>query len=292
VQPELFERVYDRSVNRLLRAERAGDWWAVDVAANADRLVEPALVEEPLERRPTVCICHDIEAGLGHVGIDADREHFANRSWRTSLAAMLEREAAAGVRATYNVVGSLLQEIRAEIETDGHCIAFHSYDHQPPPRLRAAERLRSLLPGRPSPTLDQLAACRRVDYRLKGYRVPRSRLTPELSERNLLLHNFEWVASSVYSLGIREPELRNGVVWIPVHGDDFELYRSNEPFASWKSRTFDKLDGNPVAVVSLHDCYAELWLDDYDRLLTELAGLGELRTLDEVAAEAVLAASV
>jgi hypothetical protein len=276
VQPELFERVYDRSVNRLLRTRLAGDWWVVDIEANRDRLVMPSVREEPLRRQPTVCVCHDVEAGLGHVGIDEDLVERAARSWRASVSAMLEREAAAGIQATYNVVGRLLPEVRAEIEAGRHCLAFHSYDHR-------------LLPG--ALRLDQLSACRRLDYRLKGYRVPRSRFTPDLSDENVLFHNFEWVASSVRSLGFAQPVLRNGVVWLPVHMDDFALYRRGQSFESWREEMHAKLASQPVAVVSLHDCYGDLWLPHYDRLLAELCELGEVRTLDEVAADVLLASS-
>jgi hypothetical protein len=298
VQSELFERVYDRSVNRLLRTHRAGDWWVLDVEANRDRLVMPALHEEPLRPQPTVCVCHDVEAGLGHVGIDERLVERATGTWRASVAAMLELEAAAGVRATYNVVGRLLTDVRAEIEAGRHCLAFHSYDHRLPGGPRVPKSLRRFLLGPrtsrvagAAPGLDQLSACRRVDYRLKGYRVPRSRLTAELSNENVLFHNFEWVASSAFSLGFAQPELRNGIVWIPVHVDDFALYRRGQPFESWREEVLEKLAAHAVAVVSLHDCYADLWLRQYDRLLAELRELGELRTLDDVAADIVLASS-
>ena len=49
----------------------------------------------------------------------------------------------------------------------------------------------------------QLPRCREVDYRIKGYRPPRSQITPELSDRNLLFHNFEWLASMMAELARR-----------------------------------------------------------------------------------------
>jgi hypothetical protein len=298
VQPELFERVYDRCVNRLLRTSRAGDWWVVDIEANRDRLVVPSVREEPLRRERTVCICHDVEAGLGHVGIDKRLVARATASWRGSVAAMLEHEATAGISGTYNVVGQLLPDVRAEIEAGRHCLAFHSYDHRLPRGPTLPKPLRRLLRGPrtsrvtgAAPRLDQLSACRRVDYRLKGYRVPRSRLTADLSDENVLFHNFEWVASSAFSLGFAQPRLRNGVVWIAVHMDDYALYRRGQTFESWREETLAKLAPQAVAVVSLHDCYADLWLPQYDRLLAELRELGEVRTLDEVAADVLLASS-
>ncbi len=63
---------------------------------------------------------------------------------------------------TYNVVGTLLDGVRDRIEAGGHAVAFHSFDH--------------------GDGLDQLHRCREVDYRLKGYRLPRSQPTPETTD--------------------------------------------------------------------------------------------------------------
>ena len=299
VQPELFERVYDRSVNRLFEPTRADGWWLLEVEKNRDRLVVPAVREEHLELGRTICLCHDVEAGLGHRGIDDGLARLAERSWRGNVAAMLSRERDSRVRATYNVVGRLLDDVRPEIESDGHCVAFHSFDHRVARGFRLPKVIRRLLRSAQGERvaglaggLDQLAACRSIDYRIKGYRAPQSRITAELADENLLFHNFEWLASSVDSLGSSEPELRNGIVRIPVHIDDFALYRNRMPFDTWKASVLDTVAGHDVSVVSLHDCYAHLWLDGYAELLDELRGLGELRTLDEVAADVVLAAAV
>lgn len=271
VGAELFERVYDRDVRRLFDVERAGDWWVLDVRANRDRAVLPRI--EKVVRRPaakTICVCHDVEAGLGHVGIDEDLVRLAGRTWRRSLRAMLAIEREFGVRATYNVVGLLLEDVREGIAAGDHTLAFHSYDHT---------------------EADQLARCRRVDYRLKGYRPPRSRITPELDDRSLLYHNFEWLASSALSLRATEPVLRNGLVRIPIHFDDFPLYRHGVDFAAWQERIVAEIEGHELVVLSLHDCYAHLWIDRYPELLERVRALGQLKTLDELAAAAVLAAS-
>src|SRR5262249_41731425 len=157
---------------------------------------------EPVANEKTICICHDIERGLGHVGIDADFVGRAERSAAASLEAMLAAERAAKVRVTYNVVGVLLNEVRPQIAADRHCIGFHSYDHV-------------IEEGGDAPTR-QLAQCRTVDYRIKGYRAPRSIISPELTDANLCLRNFEWLASSVSSLGIRQPGMANRVVRMPI----------------------------------------------------------------------------
>ena len=208
VGDELFERVYDRDVKRLLRPERTGEWWAVDVQAHADRVVRPDVRVEAMRLGKTICLCHDVEAGLGHVGVDEELVRLAERDWRANVTAMLAAERDAGVRATYNVVGSLLPEVRAEVEAGGHCLAFHSFSHDGGG--------------------DQLARCREVDYRLKGYRAPRSHLTSELRADRLLFHNFEWLASSAESLATAEPTLRDGLVNLPVHFDDFPLFNERD----------------------------------------------------------------
>jgi peptidoglycan/xylan/chitin deacetylase (PgdA/CDA1 family) len=279
VGPQLFERLYDRNVNRLYRARLEGDWWRLDVRANRDRVVPPRLRRDEVERGRWICVCHDVEAGLGHTGLDEDLVRRAEREWRQSVREMRRVEREAGVRATYNVVGRLLPEVRAELEADGHCLAFHSYDH----RLPGDER-----PG----DVDQLRACRRVDMRIKGYRPPQSRLTPDLSDERLLERNFEWLASGRSSLGVDEPVLRNGLVRIPIALDDFPLYTGKLGLDRWEELLLEHVAAREVAVLSLHDCYAPLWLDRYPALLDRLAGLGTFRTLDEVAAEAALAAGV
>jgi hypothetical protein len=270
VGDELFERVYDRAVLRLFQPERIGDWWAVDIPAHADRVVQPDLRVEPIRLGETICVCHDIEAGLGHVGVDEELVQLADRDWRANVAAMLAAERDAGVRATYNVVGSLLPEVRPEIAAGGHCLAFHSFDHGDG---------------------DQLARCRDIDYRLKGYRPPRSRLTSELRVDSLLFHNFEWLASSFWSLGTAEPTLRDGLVRLPVHVDDFPLYDGGIEYAAWQTDVLARIAEHRWTVLSLHDCYAHLWRDGYARFLDRIARLGQLRTLDEVAAAVTLAAS-
>jgi hypothetical protein len=276
VGPELFERIYDRDVARLFEVTRAGRWWALDVAANRHRLVEPRPRETPGEARRIVCVCHDVEAGLGYRGIDEALADRADAAWRERVAAMLAIEREAGARVTYHVVGRLLDAVREEIERDGHCLAFHSFDH-------AIDRDAGAPP--------QLEHCRRLDYRLKGYRPPQSVITPELSDENLLFHNFEWIASSTRSLGVDQPVLRDGLVRIPVHLDDHRLYRDGLDFDRWEQQALAAVETGRVTVLSLHDCYADLWLERYPAFLRRLGSLAALRTLDEVAAEVTVRAA-
>ena len=272
VQPELFERVYDRAVHRHFRATETDRWWRIDVAANRAAIVEPERREEPHEPGKTVCVTHDIERGLGHRSVDPEFARRADAEAPAALDRMLAAEREAGVRATYNVVGSLFPEVRERIEGAGHALAFHSYDHD-------LER-------------DQLGRCRQVDYRIKGYRAPQSRLTGELRNGPLCWHNFEWLGSSASSLGFSVPKLERGLVKIPILFDDFEMHRRGERFVDWRTRAIAAVRERDFVAFGLHDCYAGHWLDEYRGFLDEIRAMAGLRTLDEVAGDLFVAGGI
>ncbi|MEA2375181.1 MAG: hypothetical protein QOD53_1644 [Thermoleophilaceae bacterium] len=291
VGPELYERVYDRAVQGLFPdARRAHGWWRIRV--RPDRVVVPQRGSEPLPEGPVVCVGHDIERGLGHVATHPEFAAGANRSGPESLERMLAVEAEAGCRATYSVVGMLLDEVRGPIEAGGHALAFHSYDHSPEQRspVPGGLRRRVLRTRAPGPReVPELYECRAVDYRLKGYRPPRSRIGPGLADANLLFHNFEWLASAPHTLGTRVPAMTNGIVKLPVAIDDFELWRGRVSYARWEDMVVAAVEGSGFGAVCLHDCYGPHWLPHYPRLLERLAGVGRLSTMDEVAAGVTLA---
>jgi hypothetical protein len=298
VQRELFDRVYDRTVVEHFRAAREGDWWLIDVAENADRIVVPEPKREVVDDGRTICICHDIERGYGHVGIDAAMVRRANRAADHHLDTMLSIEREANVKATYSVVGRIFNEVRDRIEGDGHCVAFHSFDHtieSPSPPTGWLDRVavgvrRALGSGNRSP-VPQLERLRQIDYRIKGYRAPRSLITPEISEERLCYHNFEWLASSAHSLGIELPVMLNRLARIPIRFDDFDLYRPDGAmrYEEWEHRALSSLSETDFAAFSLHDCYADFWIAHYRDLLSQVRALGTLKTLDEVAGEVILA---
>ena len=184
---------------------------------------------------------------------------------------MLAVEAGAGARVTYNVVGQILPEVREQIEPGGHALAFHSFDH-----------------GRDG---NQLPRCREVDYRLKGYRLPRSEPTPETTDERLAFHNFEWIASSPHSLGVESPQLRNRLVRLPVAFDDFPLYTGELAYDEWEAKLLDLVEQAPFTAFGLHDCYAHLWLERYPELLEKLGARARIRTLDEVSADVLMSAA-
>jgi peptidoglycan/xylan/chitin deacetylase (PgdA/CDA1 family) len=293
--PELFERIYDRNVTALFPAKRRGDWWTIDVSDVRGRVVVPERGDEPLESARSVCLSHDIERGFGHWDADAAHAAYADASGTESLAAMLAIEDELGWKATYNVLGVLMDEVREPIEAGGHCLGFHSYDHEiqaePPAtdRHRRLHRWRGRRVALP-PASGQLNRCREVDYRIKGYRPPRSLLNRELTDANLCFHNFEWLASSPASLGTATPRLVNRLAKIPVQVDDWALY-CGVPYDEWEEQAIRTLREHELASICLHDCYASFWLPHYRGLLRRLEELGLPRTMDEIAADVAFAAA-
>lgn len=292
VQPELFDRVYDRHVRDNYAVSRKGNWWAIDVAANRRRTVLGEQKTEPRSRTKTICLCHDIERGLGHRQAEPAFVEVANTVAAATLDQMLDTEAGFGISATYNVVGTMFPEVRDQIEPAGHCVGFHTFDHS---LDRRGLRARSLLARRlgigtvpeGTPARLQLGRCRSIDYRVKGYRPAQSRLGADTDDANLAHHNFEWLASSSGSLGISEPCIENGIVKVPIHFDDFPLHQAMS-YERWEARIFDFAAHREFLALSLHDCYGPMWLDQYPSFLNRLRDMGTMKTIDQVAAEVTL----
>jgi hypothetical protein len=296
VQRDLFERIYDRAVNEHFQVSRQGPWWLIDVAANRERTIVSEKRTETIPNEKTICLCHDIERGWGHMGSDPILAGRANQTSPEHLKDMLAIEKRMNVRATYNVLGCFFNEVRESIEKDGHCVAFHSYDHQtsrfwPLPKVR--DKILNALPSktarRPQRSSDQLAQVREVDYRIKGYRPAQSKLTGDISDRRLCFHNFEWLASSAYSLGHRSPRMKNRIVKIPILFDDFDMYKHGLPYDDWEQKAIETIRRNDFVAFSLHDCYARFWLPRYESFLRKVGVLGAFRTLNEVANETIFA---
>jgi hypothetical protein len=300
VNRQLFDRIYDRTVMNRYHAVRKGNWWVIDVRVNRERLVVPTKGEEELANNRTICICHDIERGFGHIGIDGDRVQVANRIAPGALMEMVQIEESTGVKATYNILGCFFDEVREEIARSGHCLAFHSYDHQihkgwwlTKHSYRAMRLLAHLLGADTDGKYQsQLQMCRLVDYRVKGFRPPRSRMTAEWNDYELAFHNFEWFATSAYQLGVTRPMMQNRLVKIPIHFDDFPLYKQGVAFGDWEKKAMASIEQNAFIAFGLHDCYAELWLPRYREFLPKIAGLGAFKTLDQVANETILANAI
>jgi peptidoglycan/xylan/chitin deacetylase (PgdA/CDA1 family) len=281
VEPDLFERVYDRPVERFSPDRRDG-WWVIDLDPSAEAIVLPKPGREELRRDRTVCVCHDIERGLGHLDIDPEFARRADVAGARNLSETLAVEEAAGISATYQVVGMILPEVQAELMARGHCVAFHSYDHS------VADEDEDFVGS----STDQLAACRKVDYRIKGYRPPRSRVSGALGDERLAFHNFEWLANSGYVMGTYAPALTNRVVKLPITVDDFALHMGRQTYGEWEEEVLEEVARRPFVSIGLHDCYAHHWLPHYPELLEKLCALASPATHDEVAAELFLAHAV
>jgi len=296
---DLFERIYDRTVTERYATTRSGNWWVIDVKANRDRIVRPEKREEVTTRGRTICVDHDIERGMGHVGIDAARTQVAERIAPAALSAMLKCERTAGIKATYSVVGSFLDEVRSEIERDGHCVAFHSYDHV----IRRHWRLtryywglrwqwaRWVSGGPKDQYLDQLSRCRLVDRRVRGFRPPQSRITAEWDDFSLVFRNFDWCGTSSRTIG-DVPAMHDHLVKIPIKLDDFPLFKAAMPFSAWERQLIGAIESNDFLAFGLHDCYADLWLPHYPALLEKISRFGEIRTFDAVADDAIFASAL
>ena len=276
IQPPLYERIYDGAIQGLYEVEAEDDWWRLDVAANRHRCVRLDKKIEALSPPKTICLFHDVERGRGHRIEDPEFSARIEGPAQAALGRILEAEARAGIHTTYNVVGELWREVTPAILEKGHTCAFHSFDH----RIATGDEI-----VRPT----QLDRCRMLDYRVKGYRPPQSKITAELADAHLAHHNVEWFATSRRSLGHEQPFMENGIVKIPVHLDDFDLYRHRLSFPEWESRAFELIENQEVTAIGLHDCYFEHWLPHYDGLLERLVRKGRLVTFDQLAAEVTFA---
>jgi hypothetical protein len=288
---ELFERVYDRTVQQLFTCSRRAGWWVIDLKENRRQIVLPERKSESLADEKTICVCHDVEMGFGHRSVDVSFARFADETSTGNLAQMLTIENKAGVKATYNVLGMILPRVRTGIEQQRHSIGFHSFDHRIERTAWLAGLRHRFFARATNGKGNQLALCRDVDYRIKGYRPPQSKITAELTDENLCFHNFEWLASSTYSLGIKTPELRRCIVKIPILLDDFDLYRHHVPYEQWEQHALADIERHDFFAISLHDCYGHFWLPHYEKFLKKMSRLGRFKTLDQVASETILASA-
>ena len=268
VKKDLFERIYDLSVNRYYKAEKTDGWWKINLNDNREKIVIPEKKHEEIKKEKTICLAHDIERGLGHIGIDSELVESANRNHKLYLKEMLEIEIDFNIPVTYNVVGCMLNEVSEQISFNGHCIAFHSYDHDLEKK--------------------QLNRCREIDYRIKGYRTPQSKITSELTIENLSIHNFEWLASSVASFKIKQPKLEEGIVKIPIMFDDYSMYKDKISYQDWEDKAIQTIEENDFIAFCLHDCYAPYWLPHYKNFLDKIHNLGIFKTFNQVAEEECL----
>jgi glycosyltransferase involved in cell wall biosynthesis len=264
-----------------------GGWWVVDLKKNMDRIVLLEKKEESVEQFKTICVCHDIEHGLGYADTDQQFKAIADKESPGAILEMLKIEREMNVKATYNIVGCLFDRWRSPIEKDGHCIAFHSFDHKIDSSGCENPGLRSF-----DDPKGQLHKCRSIDRRIKGYRIPRSRITPELTDENLAYHNFEWLATSTDCIKQDFPKMQNGIVKIPVLFDDSAMHNNKLRYEEWENMAIETIKSNYFVAFGLHDCYAQYWLPHYGEFLKKISSLGTLRTMNEVAGDVIIGSAV
>src|SRR5690242_13395476 len=262
IAPDLFLRIYNYPGKhyRCHRVRRGdAEYWEIPLAANLCRLVRlrPSGATIGLDNmsRTQICIFHDIEEN-----VDTD---IPTAACADNLGRMLAIEKAFGVDATYDVLGTLLRRKRTEIcaSNPRHSLAFHSFNH----RIE---------------DLTQLQQCREVDLRVRGYRAPRSKITPELNDYNLTFFNFEWLASSASSLGHDSCKLENGLIKIPVDLDDYPLFTGTANYEDWERNLLERARHKAFFAFGLHDCYAARWLARYPQLLHKLGEIGDFVSAD------------
>jgi hypothetical protein len=262
VNPDLFYRIYDYPSTQFhCRKISVGsaEYWEIPIDANralVARLDMSNHIEDQEISKVRICIFHDVEE-------DVDTE-ISSAECADNLTHMLQVERSFGLKATYNILGTLFSRKNDEIRISNpdHAIGFHSFNHH-------------------LWDLAQLSQCRAVDLRVRGYRPPQSRITSELTEYNLTRFNFEWLASSVNSLGRNTCKLENGIVKIPIHLDDYSLSLA-KPYGQWESELLSAAQGKSFLGLGLHDCYAGKWLTRYPDLLDKLATKGQFVSADEV----------
>jgi glycosyltransferase involved in cell wall biosynthesis len=262
IAPDLFLRIYNypQTHYRCHRMRRGdAEYWEIPIDANLPRVarLRPSgrTARPDHTSRPKICIFHDIEEN-----VDTD---ISAAACVESLRRMLAIEKDFGVNATYDVLGTLLGRKRNEIQASNprHSIAFHSFDH----RIE---------------DLTQLQRCREVDLRVRGYRPPRSRITAELNDYDLTFFNFEWLASSAFSLGFDSCKLENGLIKIPIDADDYQLFTGAIGYGDWERDLLQRAREKQFLAFGLHDCYAEFWLTKFPQLLHKLQDIGDLVSAD------------
>lgn len=82
--------------------------------------------------------------------------------------------------------------------------------------------------------------------------------------------------------------MESGIVKVPIHRDDYGLYRDGAEVSDWESEVLAMIDKRGFVAIGLHDCYAHLWLDRYEEFLRKVQERAALMTLDEVAARVTL----
>lgn len=266
VDTSLFRRVYDAPTKHYAYQHSqwyTADYWILEVDENERRIARLDSVRRALPEANIICVYHDLKENVDTTSVDHCRQH---------LSRMLEIECTRGVNATYGIPGKLFESKAPIIRAAGkHSVAFHSFDHQLGHH--------------------QLHQLREADLRVKGYILPDSNVTPELSDYRLSFLNFEWLTRSRRSPGFERCQLSRGIAKIPISSDDHALHTGQFSYSDWKRWVVNDVKQCSFFAIGLHDCYAQHWLEHYDELLAWLSEYGEFWTGDEVASRLFLESS-
>lgn len=264
VNPRLFQRIYDEpaaGLSPVPQRHNGHDYWRIDLSPstmNRAGRYEPERPDSGSRGRPRVCLLHDIEEDIDTPVPSAE--------CRLNLERMLAAERRRGIKGTYNILGTIYPRAAPPILRDGHDIGFHSFDHDPG-------------------DTGQLPRVREVDLQVKGYRPPQSRITGELTASNLAYWNFEWLVSSARSLSTADCFVDRDVAHIPVDIDDYALHTGRLTYSQWREHILAAIGSRDFYAFSVHDCYADAWIESYDELLDAISHIAEFRTCDEISGE-------
>ncbi|MGH8547534.1 MAG: methyltransferase domain-containing protein [Methylococcales bacterium] len=202
---------------------------------------------------PTSCIVtfyHDVEQNF-----DSDADPKVCRDTVQKFIALENRY---GARATYDVVGKLMQDQPDLVDwilRDGHELAFHSCDHYPD--------------WQPQHYAEQVAACRKLSSVPKGYRSPRSQWDRSTTKA-LWDNGFLWSAEN--EAHSAEPYfIYKGLVRLPIFADEWPIVEGSYDHAERLSRFRNALSTKSYVAIGLHDYIAsvdsETWLGAWEQLL-------------------------
>lgn len=305
VNPELFERLYNRNIQHHFKAQKQGDFWVINVPDHREKLIALTPMTEPAQMlKRSACIVHDIDT--------SSPIELAGLSEQLERILMAEKDL--GVCATYNVLGEIFDAVRAPIQQGGHALAFRSFDGLPyrypdresndeTPVMAALTRLyrradymlrkplslqagktrtatairtgwlnqaRRVL-GRPV-TRDTLRLCRDVDYYLKGYRLTPLDIDAGLTEDWLAYYHVEWVITDDAgpALGRAFPQF---LVKLPITFA-FDGSAASNGITVWLQHLDAALGHDGLTTLSLPLAYAAHWLEYYPAITRSLERSG------------------
>ena len=208
-------------------------------------------------RSKTVCICHDIERGLGHV--DADPA-FARRAEQNARRAIWRRCGRSKPRPACE--GDLLRRRLAAVGGPGWPSRATGTHWRSTPSTTGSDR-------------DQLQRCREVDYRIKGYRPPRSADHRGAHRQRTCSSTTSsgWRARRGPSAS-RSPQMRAGLVRLPIALDDFPMYTGPVRYEEWEQPGARSRSQRATSPRSAFTTATRHWLPRYRRFLEQLQEIG------------------